>query len=73
MMSLARWMFGEAGLAAESMALTSGRDRIAEDEDGDWRVGNNGRRYGRNEERHNGDFNKSMEQKNMKVAHAGGR
>jgi hypothetical protein len=38
MMSLVRWIFEEAGLAAESMALTSGGDRIAEDEDGDWRA-----------------------------------
>jgi hypothetical protein len=60
MMSLVGWVFEEAGLAVESMALTSGGDRIAEDEDGDWRVGNNGGHYGRNEERHNRDF-KSME------------
>jgi hypothetical protein len=63
MMSLVGWIFEEAGLAAESMALTSGGDRMVEDEDGDWRVGNNGGRYGRNEERRNGDFNKPTEQK----------
>ena len=73
MMSLVRCIFEDAGLAAGSMAPTSGGDRIVEDEVGDWRVGNNGGRYGRNEERHNGDFNKSMKRKNTKVAHAGGR
>jgi hypothetical protein len=62
-MSLVRWMFDEAGLVAESMALTSGGDGVAEDEDGGWCVGNNRGRYGRNEEKPNGDFNKSMERK----------
>ena len=73
MMSLVRWMFDEAGLVAESMALTSGGDRVAEDEGGGWCVGNNGGRYRRNEEKPNGDFNKSMERKKTKVAHAGER
>jgi hypothetical protein len=62
-MSLVSWIFEEAGLVTESMALTPGGDRIAEDEDGDWRVGNNGAVTGENDERCSGDFNKSMGQK----------
>jgi len=72
-MSLVRWIFEEAGLAAESMALTSGGDRIAEDEDGDWRVGNGEGRYGGNEERRSGDLDKSMEQKSRRSRMLGGR
>lgn len=73
MMSLVRWMFDEAGLVAESMALTSGGDRVAEDEDGGWCVGNNGGRYGRKRGKAQWGFQQIHGAKKTKVAHAGER
>jgi hypothetical protein len=68
MISLVRRIVEQAGLAADSMAVTTGRDRIAEDKDGDWRVGNKRGTLWRKGAM--GILNKFTEEKKTKVAHA---